>query len=90
MAILITTIDLLLRLLTILIFARVIASWIRVSPYHPTWGPILRFIYQVTDPIMEPVRRLIPPMGGMDWSPLIVLFGLSFLRNLIVQVLVSL
>lgn len=90
MAILITTIDLLLRLLTILIFVRVIASWIRVSPYHPTWGPILRFIYQATDPIMEPVRRLIPPMGGLDWSPLIVLFGLNFLRNIIVQVLVGL
>jgi len=87
MAILISTIDLLLRLLTILIFVRVIFSWIRVSPYHPTWGPIMRFVHQVTDPIMEPVRRLIPPMGGLDWSPLIVLFGLNFLRNVIVQVL---
>ncbi len=90
MAILITAIDLFLRLFTILIFVRVIFSWIRVSPYHPTWGPILRFVYQVTDPIMEPVRRLIPPMGGLDWSPLIVLFGLNFLRNIIVQVLVGL
>jgi YggT family protein len=87
MGILVLTIDFILRALTFLIFARVILSWIRVSPYHPTWGSIIRFIYQTTDPIMEPVRRAIPPMGGLDWSPLIVLLGLSFLRNIIFQLL---
>ena len=87
MGILALTIDLIFRVLTFLIFARVIVSWIRVSPYHPTWGPIIRFIYQATDPIMEPIRRAIPPMGGLDWSPLIVLLALGFLRNIVFQLL---
>lgn len=87
MATLINTINILFQLFTILIFVRIIFSWIRVSPYHPTWGPILRFVYQITDPIMEPVRRLIPPMGGLDLSPIIVLFGLNILRSVLIQVL---
>ncbi|MCA9925209.1 MAG: YggT family protein [Anaerolineales bacterium] len=89
MTILITTINLFFQFLTILIFVRIIFSWIRVDPYHPTWGPILRFVYQITDPIMEPVRRIMPPMGGFDFSPIIVLFGLNFLNRLLISILVG-
>ncbi len=83
------TINLLFRIYSFIVLARVILSWVRVSPWHPTWGPIIRFIYQVTDPIMEPVRRLLPAMGGLDFSPIIVLFGLDILRTLVVNVLIS-
>ena len=89
MTILITTINLFFQFLTILIFVRIIFSWIRVDPYHPTWGPVLRFVYQITDPIMEPVRRIMPPMGGFDFSPIIVLFGLNFLNRLLISILVG-
>ena len=82
-------INLLFRIYSFIVLARVILSWVRVSPWHPTWGPIIRFIYQVTDPVMEPVRRLLPAMGGLDFSPIIVLFGLDILRTLVVNVLVS-
>ncbi|MCA9968780.1 MAG: YggT family protein [Anaerolineales bacterium] len=81
-------VNLLFNLFYLLILARIIFSWIRVSPYDPTWGPIMRFIYQVTDPIMEPVRRMIPPMGGLDFSPMIVLILLSVLQRILVSALI--
>lgn len=84
----ITTINLIFNILYILILARVILSWVRPDPYHPTWGPIVRFIVQATDPIMEPVRRLMPPMGGLDFSPIIVLFGIDLLRRVILTILI--
>ncbi|MAT97270.1 MAG: hypothetical protein CL608_09025 [Anaerolineaceae bacterium] len=83
-------INIIFRAYTILIFARVILSWIRVDPYHPTWGPILRFIYQATEPIMQPVRNIIPSMGGLDFTPIIVLIGLDLLRGVIINILVGL
>lgn len=76
------------QIFSFLILARVIISWVRPNPYHPTWGPIIRVIFQVTDPIMEPVRRLMPPMGGLDFSPIIVLLGLDILRRLIIGMLI--
>jgi YggT family protein len=85
-----STINIIFQAYTVLIFARIIFSWIRVDPYHPFWGPILRFVYQATQPIMEPVRRLMPSMGGLDFSPMIVLLGLSLLRQLILQILLGL
>ena len=77
------------RAYTYLILARVILSWIRVDPYHPVWGPILRFVFQATEPIMQPVRRMLPSMGGLDLSPIIVLLGLDLIRGLIIQVLLG-
>ncbi|MBK7896074.1 MAG: YggT family protein [Anaerolineaceae bacterium] len=83
-------VDLIFRAYTILIFARVIASWIRVDPYHPFWGPILRFVFQATEPLIQPIRRLLPSMGGLDFTPLILLIGLDLIRGLVVNLIVSL
>jgi YggT family protein len=83
-------INIIFRAYTILVFARVIFSWIRVDPYHPTWGPILRFIFQATEPIMEPVRRILPSMGGLDFTPIIVLIGLDLLRGVLINILIGL
>lgn len=69
--------SLLLPLLWILIFARVIISW--VAPMGG--GPVVAFIYQVTEPLLAPIRRLIPPAGGFDWSPLILMVLLSALTR---------
>ncbi len=71
------------RILSFLILARVILSWIRISPYDPRWGSLVTAIYQLTDPIIEPVRRILPPMGGLDFSPIIVLFLLNILQSFI-------
>ena len=83
-------INIIFRAYTILIFARVIFSWIRVDPYHPTWGPILRFIYQATEPIMQPIRNILPSMGGLDFTPIIGLIVLDLLRGVIINILLGL
>ncbi|MFC1477465.1 YggT family protein [candidate division KSB1 bacterium] len=74
-SLLITIIDLYVYIL----IARVILSWINVDRYNQ----IVRFIYKVTDPVVEPVRRVIPPVAGIDFSPMIVIFVIYFLRSLL-------
>jgi YggT family protein len=81
MTFLIPIINAIYYILVILIFARFILSWIRPDPYHPTWGPILRIVYQATEPLLAPIRRLLPATGGVDFSPMILLFGLYFIRS---------
>ena len=73
---------LLVTVLWLLVFARVILSWT-----NPTGGGgLVAFVYQVTEPILAPIRRVLPPTGGLDWSPLIatLLLGalLSVLRSI--------
>lgn len=66
-----------------LVAIRCILSFIRHNPYQP----ILRFIYDITEPIMAPFRRLLPSTGGVDFSPIIVWMVLMLLRNLVLSVL---
>lgn len=74
----------LLYLFIIVLFIRVIFSWI--SPY-PT-NPVYRFTYQVTEPVLGPVRRVLPPMSGVDLSPLIVTLVVYFVIGLVARILV--
>jgi len=66
-----------------LVVIRCILSFIRHNPYHP----LIRFIYDITEPIMAPFRRLLPPAGGIDFSPIIVWMVLMLLRNLVLGIL---
>jgi len=61
------------------IIARVLMSWFNPNPYNP----IVDAIYRLTEPVLSPIRRLLPPMGGFDLSPLVVFFILMFLQNII-------
>jgi YggT family protein len=67
--------------LIILVLVRVAFSW--VSPNPNNW--VYRFVFQATEPILAPVRRRLPPMSGMDLSPLVVTllayFVIAALRN---------
>ncbi|HEY3086325.1 MAG TPA: YggT family protein [Candidatus Dormibacteraeota bacterium] len=65
----------LLYVFIIVMLIRVIFSWI--SPY-PT-NAVTRFAYRVTEPILAPVRRWLPPMSGIDLSPMVVMLGTYFL-----------
>ena len=58
-----------------LVLIRAVVSWINPGLNNP----FILVIFQVTEPIMAPVRRLIPPMGGLDLSPIILILGLQFL-----------
>ncbi|EKF74567.1 hypothetical protein A11A3_08070 [Alcanivorax hongdengensis A-11-3] len=60
------------------VLIRVILSWVAPDPYNP----VVRVIVQITEPIMAPVRKLLPPMGGFDLSPLLVLLGIQLLQIL--------
>ncbi|MCZ7672090.1 MAG: YggT family protein [Chloroflexi bacterium] len=75
------------NIIIILLFARVIISWVRPNPYHPTWGKIIEIVYQLTEPLLAPIRRLLPQTGMMDWSPLVLMIGIWVLRQIVVSVL---
>ena len=74
-AVLLNFIRLLATALLLLLIARVVLSWT-----NPTGGGgLVAFIYQVTEPILAPVRRMLPQSGMIDWSGFIVLIVLGFL-----------
>ena len=83
MSVLINTIDLVFTVLSLAILARVLLSWVRVSPYHP----VVQVLYQITEPILAPLRRVIPPVGMMDISPIIAMFLLQIIQQVLVEVL---
>jgi YggT family protein len=62
---------------TLILIVGAIMSWV-VQGYHP----IASVLFQLADPIVAPVRRILPAMGGIDFSPMIVILGLYFLRIL--------
>lgn len=71
-----------------LLIASIIFSWIRPDPYHPTWGPIVRVVNGIVNPILNPIRRLLPPMGGLDFSPVVVLLLARVLQGALINLVV--
>jgi YggT family protein len=73
---------------TILIFARILLSWIPRIPYNPILSSVIGFIQQVTDPYLRLFRRIIPPIGGggfaLDLSPIIAIIVLFIAQSIIV------
>jgi YggT family protein len=70
---------LLLNLYSLVLFARIILSWVSLPPENP----IVRGVEQVTEPVLAPVRRLLPSAGGFDFAPLIVLLAIHLLKLLL-------
>jgi len=66
-----------------LLFARIIVSWFPVNPFS---GP-MQFLIQVTDPILEPLRRLPLRIGMMDFSPLLAFFAIYLTNQILVTIL---
>ena len=65
-----------------LIIARAVLSWVSPDPYNP----IVRFVNNVTEPVLYPVRRWLPfSFGGIDFSPLVVLLAIIFLQGFLVE-----
>ena len=69
-----------LSLVQLLIIARVILSWM-ASPVSR--NPVVQLIRQVTDPILEPIRSILPRTGMFDLSPMVALFAIYLLQGLI-------
>jgi len=70
----------------IILFARIILSWFPVDPGSPV-ATVFGFLYAITEPVLGPIRRVVPPLGmggmGLDLSPLIVFFAIRILQRFI-------
>ena len=69
-----------------LLIIKVLTSWI---PPQNRRHPIFKFIDDVTDPILNPFRRILPSMGGADFSPVLVFFLLQFVEGIVLSILRS-
>ncbi|MBU0480351.1 MAG: YggT family protein [Proteobacteria bacterium] len=79
-----TLIDLVLGAYMWVIIGRAIISWVNADPYNP----IVRFLYEVTEPLLSRIRRVVPMFGGgIDFSPMILIVAIMFLRSFIVPTL---
>ena len=67
--VLVNFIRLLATVVWLLLIARVLMSW--TNPRGG--GGLIAFVYQATEPILAPIRRVLPPTGGVDWSPLVAM-----------------
>ncbi len=81
---LINFIHLLFRVLYFAVLIRILLTWIPVDPNNR----LIRLLDQITEPLLAPARRLIPPIGGLDFSPMVVLIVLFLAENFIVRLLV--
>jgi len=70
------------RLYEIIILARVIISWVQVDHYHP----VVVWIYRLTEPVLSPIRAIIPfERIGIDLSPLVLLLLMGVVKRLLIQ-----
>lgn len=83
MGIIITAIDVAFQVYTWILIIRILLSWFRHNPYQP----IIRFIYEVTEPYLGLFRRIVPPMGPLDLSPIVAFFVLQLIRQIVFSVL---
>lgn len=65
------------------VIARAVITWVNADPYNP----IVRFLRQVTDPLLVKIRRVVPVMGGLDLSPMILILIIIFLQSFLVPTL---
>jgi YggT family protein len=67
-----------------ILIARAVLSWVSPDPYNP----IVRFLYNVTDPLLYRVRQMLPlQFGGVDLSPMVIIIAIIFLDSFLVRTL---
>jgi YggT family protein len=64
---------------SLVVLAAVVLSWIRLDPDHP----VVKIVDALTEPVLGPIRRILPDFGGIDFSPMILLVVLRFLGGLL-------
>ena len=67
-----------------IIIIRALLSWVNPDP----WNPIVRFLYQVTEPVLRPIRQRLPS-AGIDFSPVVVILAIDFLEQFLIRVIVE-
>ena len=66
-------------LYSLVILAAVVMSWVRVDLRNP----LARMVYNLSEPVLAPLRQVLPAMGGLDFSPMVVLLALRALRGIL-------
>ncbi|HEY3500006.1 MAG TPA: YggT family protein [Polyangiaceae bacterium] len=75
MVILLIAID----LYSLIVLVAVVLSWLRLSPENP----VVRVVSFLTEPVLEPLRKILPDLGGLDFSAMILLIGLQLIKRLL-------
>ncbi len=70
----------LIDLYSLVVLAAVIVSWIQLPPYHP----VAKLLNNLTEPALAPIRKIIPPMGGLDITPMLLLILLQLIKGILV------
>lgn len=88
-------VSLLLQLITLyiwLVVASAVLSWLVafnvVNPQNNVVRVIGDFLYRITEPALGPIRRFMPDLGGIDISPIVLIFGLVILQDLLIAILI--
>ena len=68
----------LIDLYSLIVLVAVVTSWMQLPPTNP----VASFTNALTEPLLDPIRRALPPMGGLDFSPMVLLIGLRMIRSL--------
>lgn len=69
------------QLFYVFLLIRIVLSWVPgVNLYHPA----VQFVYRVTSPILDPIRRVVPPVAGLDLSPLVAFLLLSLIQRVVI------
>jgi YggT family protein len=86
--------DTVITLYVYILIASAILSWLVafnvVNSRNPVVAQIGEFLYRITEPVLRPIRNILPNLGGIDVSPIILILGLFFIRNLLFEFLGSL
>lgn len=69
----------LIDLYSLIVLVTVILSWVPLDPRNP----LVTITQALTEPVLAPIRNLLPPMAGLDLSPMVLLFALQLLKNLL-------
>ena len=64
---------------SLIVLGAAILSWVHL----PSGNPVVRFVNRFTEPLLRPIRRALPAMGGLDFSPLVLLIGLQIVKSFI-------
>jgi YggT family protein len=76
-------IQVLANLLTLIVIVDVLASWVLPNPYHP----FRQAVHGIVEPMLGPIRRLIPPVGMIDFSPMILILVIQIIEVVLVNLL---
>ena len=92
MSLLITLVDLAYQVCIAIIILQVAVSWLIafdvINASNPQAQNLVGLLRRATDPVYKPLRKYIPPIGGIDITPLIVIIGLNILHNILIRALI--